>query len=419
MTTTPAETKGGGPALTSVFAAAARDVDRRARRYDRRAEAQQRRLLAAFRQVGVTDADLGESTGYGYGDRGRNALEEVFALAFGAEAALVRPHLVSGTQALSIALSALLRPGDLLLSATGRPYDTLRPVIGPGPLSLDASGVRYREYDPWAQGAFDPGGLAAAARADPPRVVLVQRSRGYSTRPSLLLPELSALLSAVREAAPGALTVVDNCYAEFVEEREPAALGADLACGSLIKNPGGGVAPAGGYIAGRADLVDLAAGRLYAPGQGRSVGPSLVPVRLMLQGLFLAPAAVATALKVAVYAASVFARLGYDVLPRGGDERGDIVQAVCLETRPKVEAFCRAVQAMSPVDARAVPEFAALPGYGRQVIMAAGTFVQGASLELSADAPDREPYWVFLQGGLGLGYGMAAVEAAAQATGPR
>lgn len=417
-------TSGGSDpqALGSIYAAGARDVEAAAARCDLMAETQQRSLLAAFRAAGVTESDLGESTGYGYGDRGRSALEEVFAQAFGAQAALVRPHLVSGTQALSVALFALLGPGDLLFSATGKPYDTLGPVIGPGPLSLSALGVRYREHEPWngPGGALDLAGLRAALMAEPPRVVLVQRSRGYSTtRPSLLQPELAAMLATIGDAAPAALTMVDNCYAEFVEENEPGALGADLTCGSLIKNPGGGIAPTGGYIAGRGDLVDLAAGRLYAPGLGRAVGPSLVPVRLMLQGLFLAPAAVATALKVAVYAASVFGRLGHEVRPGAADTRGDIVQAISLGTRSRVEAFCAAIQSMSPVDSRARPEFAALPGYEHQVIMAAGTFVQGASLELSADAPDREPYWVFLQGGLGLGYGKAAVEAAAAAVGPR
>ncbi|MDP2872960.1 MAG: methionine gamma-lyase family protein [Bacillota bacterium] len=405
--------------LAPVFAASALELASAGPGYDRTAEFLQRKLSGAFRHVGVTEADLGETTGYGYGDRGRRALEEVFALAFDAEAALVRPHLVSGTQALSVALFALLAPGDVLLSATGPPYDTLKPVIGPGPLSLEALGVRYREFDPWAGGTLDLAGLAAAARAGAPRVVLVQRSRGYSVRPALLQAKLEALLEAIRDAAPRAAVVVDNCYSEFVEDREPAALGADLSCGSLIKNPGGGLAPTGGYVAGRAQLVDLVAGRLYAPGLGREVGPSLVPIRLLLQGLYLAPAAVAAALKVAEYAASVFARLGYEVLPQPGDERGDIVQAIRLGSRRRVESFCAAIQSMSPVDSRATPEFAALPGYQHQVIMAAGTFVQGASLELSADAPDREPYWVFLQGGLGLGYGMAAVEAAAAAVGPR
>jgi cystathionine beta-lyase family protein involved in aluminum resistance len=388
--------------------------------FDKVAETVQRKILGAFSSAAVGLDQLGETTGYGYGDSGREAVEKIFAQAFDAESSLVRPHLATGTHALAVALFALLRPGDVVLSATGDVYDTLRPVLGPGDGSLADFGIKSCSVDPWENGRQDPDFklVALAVEEHGPRVVLVQRSRGYTPRPALRGPELRALCALVKDVRPGTLVVVDNCYAEFVETLEPSASGADLACGSLIKNPGGGIVPAGGYIAGREELVGAAAARLYAPGLGGEVGPSLVPARLMLQGLFLAPAMVSTALKVATYAAAVFGTMGYLVSPVPGEPRADIVQAIRLGSRPRAEAFCRAVQSASPIDSRVVPEFSAMPGYGHKVIMAAGTFVQGASLELSADAPDREPYWIYLQGGLGLAYGKVAVEAAAEAVGP-
>lgn len=384
-------------------------------RLDAVAETIQRRVLDAFRGAQVTEADLGSGTGYGYQDRARDATEAVFARAFGAERALVRPQMVSGTHAIAVALQAWLRPGDTLLGVTGRPYDTLGPVIGPGPASLMETGVGYVEVCPWQAGRLELDPVRDAVTAHRPRLVLVQRSRGYSQRPALPGPALAELLGALGDGPRRPLVVVDNCYAELVEPQEPPAYGADLTCGSLIKNPGGGLAPTGGYIVGRAELVEGAAVRLFAPGLGSAVGPSLVPGRVLLQGLFLAPAMVATAVKVAHYAAAVFGQLGFAVDPGPQEPRSDIIQAVGLGRPERVEAFCQAIQAWSPVDSMARPEFAALPGYHHRVIMAAGTFVQGASLELSADAPDREPYWVYLQGGMGLGYGKAAVEAAARA----
>jgi cystathionine beta-lyase family protein involved in aluminum resistance len=382
---------------------------------DRAAERIQRRILASFRAARVSEGDLGAGTGYGYGDRAREAVETVYAHAFGAEKALVRPQIVSGTHALAIALQACLQPGSRLLSVTGPPYDTLRPVIGPGPASLIEAGVGYAEVNPWQGGRFDLAEALRAVHEHRPQVALVQRSRGYSMRPALPYAALTELCGALLDAPQPPVILVDNCYAEFVEAEEPTACGADLACGSLIKNPGGGIAPAGGYIVGRAELVEKAAVRLFAPGLGSAVGPALVPGRMLLQGLFLAPALVATAAKVALYAAALFSRLGFAVEPGPTEPRSDIIQAIRLGQPELVEAFCRAIQAWSPVDSAARPEFAAMPGYDHRVIMAAGTFVQGASLELSADAPDRPPYWVFLQGGLGLGYGKAAVEAAAAA----
>lgn len=413
--------EGARAKLESAFAAGEKLLDLVAPSINRRTETIERRVLEAFRSTGVVDSDLGSGTGYGYGDRAREATESVFALALEAERALVRPQIVSGTHALAIALLSCLGSGNLLLSLTGRPYDTLAPVIGPGPGSLAGAGVRYAEETVWRHGIYAPEAALAAARRLEPDVILIQRSRGYSDRPALTSAQLAELCGAIRCGLPasrggrGPVILVDNCYAEFAEDREPTAYGAHLICGSLIKNPGGGIAPAGGYIAGQADLVESAAIRLFAPGLGSAVGPFLIPGRLLLQGLYLAPATVSTAIKVAHYAAAVFSALGFVVEPAPAEERTDIIQAIRLGRADLVETFCGAIQAWSPVDSSARPEFAAMPGYHHRVIMAAGTFVQGASLELSADAPDLEPYWVYLQGSLGLGYGKAAIEAAAEA----
>ena len=292
-------------------------------------------------------------------------------------------------------------------------------MIGPGPQSLAEMGVAFTAVDPWASRgggiAIDLDRVVNALGEHRPRVVMIQRSRGYSLRPARSGAAMTALVAAVRRHAPDAVILVDNCYAECVGVDPAPGLGADLVCGSLIKNPGGGIAPTGGYVVGRRDLIERAASRLYAPGLGSAVGPGLVPARLLLQGLFLAPGAVAAALKGAVYAAALFASLGFGIDPLPAAPRADIIQAIALERRDLVQAFCQAIQANSPVDSHVTPEFAPMAGYGHDVIMAAGTFIQGASLELSADAPDRSPYWVFLQGGLGVGYVQQAVEAAARA----
>jgi len=404
--------------LTEAIAAATRQMDEAAIAIDADAVAAQRRILDAFRQARIGEGDLGTGSGYGYGDRGRDAVEQVFALVMGAEAALVRSQIVSGTHAIAIALFGALQAGDTLLAATGTPYDTLLPVIGPGPQSLAEMGVAFAAVDPWTSGGggeMDLQRVATALAEHHPRVVMIQRSRGYSLRPALSGAAMTALVAAVRRLVPDAVILIDNCYAEFVGADPAPVLGADLVCGSLIKNPGGGIAPTGGYVVGRRDLIERAASRLYAPGLGSAVGPGLVPARLLLQGLFLAPGAVAAALKGAVYAAALFARLGFVVDPLPAGTRADIIQAIALERRDLVQAFCQAIQANSPVDSHVTPEFAPMAGYGHDVIMAAGTFIQGASLELSADAPDRPPYWVFLQGGLGVGYVQQAVEAAARA----
>lgn len=361
----------------------------------RRGEELQWRVLACLQEQRLGEADLGAGVGYGYGDSGRAKLDRAMARLFGAEAALVRQSVVSGTHAVALALFAALRPGDELLVATGEPYPSLAGILGlrhgtPG--SLAEWGVSCRVAD---------GPERAAAAVGPrTKAVLIQRSRGYAWRSSLGVGAIGELIGRLRAARPELRTVVDNCYGELVEELEPTAVGADLIAGSLIKNPGGGLAPGGGYVAGRAELVERAAARLTAPGLGSQIGPALSPHRIFFQGLFLAPQVVAAAVQGAVFAARFFELLGFETLPGWEEPRTDIVQAVRLGSAEAVLAFCRGVQLSAPVDAHAVPEPGDLPGYSQPVVMAGGTFVQGASLELSADAPLAPPYVVYLQGGL-------------------
>lgn len=386
------------------------------RRIERIALENHRRVLSAFHAVGVREFHFHGSTGYGYGDAGREALEKAWALIFGAEEALVRVQLVSGTHALAVCFFGLLSPGDELLAPQGDPYDTLHPVIGlrnASPRSLIGMGVRYRQLQPLPDGRIDYEALRRALNPRT-RVVFLQRSRGYRLRPALRIGEIEAVCDLVHHRYPRAVVLVDNCYGEFVETLEPTAAGADLVCGSLIKNPGGGLAPTGGYIAGRREYVQAVAERLTAPGLGAAVGPTLGLTRLLLQGLYLAPHFVAEALKGAVFAARLFERLGFEVVPAYDAPRGDIVQAVRLGSPERVLSFCRAIQQSSPVDAQVEPEPGSLPGYEDGVVMAAGTFIQGASLELTADAPMREPYAVYLQGGLSKEYARLGVLTAAR-----
>lgn len=400
--------------LDSLAAEAVEEVQSLWRRIDGLALANQQRVLEAFRAARVSDFHLRGSTGYGYGDAGREALEAVYARVFGAEAALVRPQIVSGTHALALCLYGVLRPGDKLVTVQGRPYDTLEAVIDGEPGSLTQWGIEYLQVDLLPDGGLDREAILEAL-ALKPRAVLVQRAGGYSWRRGLVLKELGALVTLIKEQAPGAIVIVDNCYGEFVETLEPPAVGADLCAGSLIKNPGGGIAPTGGYVAGRRELVDMAANRLTAPGLGRAVGPTLECQRLFFEGFFLAPHFVAEALKGAVFAARFFERLGFDVLPRFDEERSDIVQGIRLGSPELLLSFFREIQAASPVDAHVRPESGALPGYRDAVVMAAGTFVQGASLELTADAPMREPYAAYLQGGLSKEHVILGALAAARA----
>ncbi|MDR3311119.1 MAG: methionine gamma-lyase family protein [Oscillospiraceae bacterium] len=399
---------------------AERDCAERFAEIDATALENTRRVLDAFRRHRVSETHFAGTTGYGYGDRGRETLDRVFADIFGAEEALVRTGFANGTHAITAALFGALKPGDKLLSATGAPYDTLQTAIGitgNARGSLAEWGVDYRETPLLPGGLPDLAAIAEAAGSPRVRAVLVQRSRGYGDRPALSVEQTGAIADAVHSANPNIAVVVDNCYGEFCDASEPCAAGADIAAGSLIKNPGGGLAPAGGYVAGRADLVDGAASRLTSPGIGGEAGATLGQNRLLFQGLFTAPHVTAQALKTAVFAARLFELLGFSASPRYDEPRHDIIQTLKLGSAERLRAFCAGVQSASPVDSFVTPEPWAMPGYSCDVIMAAGAFVSGASIELSADAPLREPYTVFLQGGLTYEAGkLGIIEAATQLT---
>lgn len=359
----------------------------------------QHKVLQAFRRNAISEYHLFGTTGYGYNDPSREALGRVYADVFHAEAAMVQPQLISGTHAISACLFGVLRPGDHLLSISGAPYETLQRVInGPGRRSLVAWGIEYEEVPLLEDGGIDIEASLAALRPET-RMVMLQRSCGYSIRRALTIEQIAEATRAIHAARPDICVFVDNCYGEFVEELEPTAVGVDLMAGSLIKNPGGTLAPAGGYIAGRPEYVKAAADAVTAPGLGNKMGPTLGVGRILLQGLFMAPHIVGEALMGATVASALFESLGYKVLPSVDDPRSDIVQIVCLEDPELLLAVCRAVQSASPVDSMVRPEPGDLPGYDVPVVMAAGTFVQGSSLELSADGPIRPPYAVFMQGG--------------------
>lgn len=367
-------------------------------RIDRIAEVNTEKVMEAFRAERVSDSFFAGTTGYGYNDRGREALDAVYARIFGAPSALVRIGFANGTHAIAAALYAAVGPGDTLLSITGAPYDTLRGVIGPDRGSLEWYGVKYEETQISDDGEPDLAGIAE--KAPRAKAVFIQRSRGYTSRRAYTTDEIGRLIAAVRQVNPDAAIIVDNCYGEFVCETEPTQVGADLIAGSLIKNPGGGLAPTGGYVAGREDLVEAAAERLTVPGIGGEVGATLGQSRLLFQGLFMAPHVVAQAVKTAAFAAGLFSALGFDVSPGPGEARGDIIQTLRFGDPEKLKKFCLGVQQGAPVDSFVTPEPWPMPGYDCDVIMAAGAFVQGASIELSADAPMRDPYIAYLQGGL-------------------
>lgn len=374
------------------------------------------KVLNAMRVLKVSDAHFKTSTGYAYGDIGREKLDELFAKIFKAEAALVRTQFVSGTHALATVLFGILRPNDELISVTGEPYDTMQTVIGwknPARGSLKEFGVNYKEVA-LQGGKVDLAAIKNSVTAKT-KIALIQRSRGYSMRAPLTISDIEKICATVKSVNPNCITFIDNCYGEFVETLEPVEVGADIVAGSLIKNIGGGLAPTGGYICGKSELVELASYRLTAPGMGNELGASLGTPRLLYQGLFLAPHVTAQAVKAAIFAAGIFSRLGYKTSPLPNEPRSDIIQAIELKSADKLIKFCRAVQEFSPVDSFAAPEPAEMPGYADKVIMAAGTFVQGASIELSADAPLREPYTVFLQGGLTFEHAAIAILNAAQA----
>ena len=371
------------------------------RHIDRVAEFNQAKVIAAMQKNRVNATHFNLSTGYGYDDEGRDNLERVYADCFGTEAALVRPQITCGTHALALALGANLLPGDELLSPVGGPYDTLEEVIGirPSPCSLKEYGVSYRQVDLLPDGGFDYDGIRAAIN-EKTRLVTIQRSKGYATRPSYSVEEIGKLIAFCKECKPDVLCMVDNCYGEFVETQEPTNVGADMVVGSLIKNLGGGLAPTGGYICGRKECIERCAYRLSAPGLGREVGANLGLLTSFYQGLFLAPTVVSSAVRGAVFAAACYEKLGFRVVPGSGETRRDIIQAVELGSREAMVAFCKGIQSAAPVDSYVTPEPWAMPGYESEVIMAAGAFVQGASIELSADGPIRPPYAVYFQGGL-------------------
>lgn len=373
----------------------------RFREIDEMAEYNQMKVLSAMQKNKVSDVHFAASTGYGYNDLGRDTLEQVYADIFGTESALVRPQLTCGTHALYIALASNLRPGDCLLSPVGLPYDTLQEVIGirKSKGSLEEYGISYRQVDLLSDGSFDYENIEKAL-TDDVKMVTIQRSRGYALRPSFSVESMGELISFIKKVRPRVICMVDNCYGEFVEEIEPTQAGADLAVGSLIKNPGGGLAPVGGYIAGKKEFVEQAAYRLTSPGLGKEVGATLGLNQQLYQGLFLSPTVTAGALKGAVFAAHLYEGLGFKVIPGADESRHDIIQAVELKSPEALIAFCKGIQAAAPVDSHVTPEPWDMPGYDSKVIMAAGAFVQGSSIELSADGPLREPYTVFFQGGL-------------------
>ena len=368
---------------------------------DRTAEYNQAKVIGAMQKNRVSAQCFAATTGYGYDDIGRDVLERVYADAFHTEAALVRPQITCGTHALTVALSANLRPGDELLSPVGKPYDTLEEVIGirDSVCSLKEYGVSYRQVDLTADGGFDWEGIRAAIN-EKTRLVTIQRSKGYQTRPTFSVEQIGELIAFVKSVKPGLVCMVDNCYGEFVEEIEPSDVGADMTVGSLIKNPGGGLAPIGGYIVGTKTCVERCAYRLSAPGLGQEVGANLGILPSFYQGFFLAPTVVAGALKGAIFAANIYEKLGFRVVPNSTESRHDIIQAVELGSAERMIAFCAGIQAAAPVDSYVRPEPSEMPGYDADVIMAAGAFVQGSSIELSADGPIREPYAVYFQGGL-------------------
>ena len=405
------------PKLEEYDRAASKRAAAQFDRIDEITEYNQTKVLNAFIKNRVGEMHLGVSTGYGYGDEGRDNLDRVLADCMGAEDALIRHSFASGTHTLTVALFGILRPGDKVLVLTGRPYDTITGVFGidgPSDGSLADFGVKYNQIDLLPNGTPDINAIRSELSWGNYKMAYIQRSRGYSLRPSLTIDDIKVLCDAVREVSPSTVIMVDNCYGEFVETREPTEVGADIIAGSLIKNAGGGIAPTGGYIAGKARYVEMCANRMTCPGVGREVGATLGHNRELYMGLFSAPHVVGEALKTAVYAATLFELLGYEVTPKSDEIRGDIIQCLTLGDEASLVAFCQGMQSGAPVDSFVVPEPWDMPGYTDKVIMAAGAFTLGASIELSADAPLREPYAAWMQGGLNFHSAKAGILLAAQ-----
>lgn len=379
-------------------------------------EFNQQKMLKAFINAKVSESHFSTSTGYGYGDRGREALDDVYAFAFGAPKALVRHNFVSGTHALTVALFGILRPNDTMLCVTGLPYDTLRGVIGLNDNKNDGSlkdfAINYEQIDLLENGEIDYQAISQRLQ-HPVKLVYIQRSRGYSLRPSLLIEDIGKIVKVVKSKSPDTIVMVDNCYGEFVQLDEPVSMGVDLIVGSLIKNPGGGIAPTGGYIAGREDLVELCSYRLTTPGTGSEIGATLGQNRELFMGAFHAPKLTGEALKTAIFAAALFEILGFQVTPRFDQPRGDIIQVLKLQNEKNLISFCQGIQSGAPVDSFVCPEPWDMPGYNCKVIMAAGSFTLGSSAELSADAPIRDPYAVFMQGAIDFYSGKLGVMLAA------
>lgn len=376
----------------------------------------QQKMLKAFQNAGVSESHFAGSTGYGYDDRGREVLDKVYAYVFDAEDALVRHNFVSGTHTLAVALFGILRPDDEMVCVTGTPYDTIQGTIGINSDysgSLKDFGVKYSQVELKGDGTVDLEAVKKAASRHP-KMIYIQRSRGYSTRDSLLCKDIKAICDAVRSVTDKSIIMLDNCYGEFVECDEPLSNGVDIMAGSLIKNPGGGISPTGGYIAGRADLVEMCSYRLTTPGTGKELGCTLSILREMFMGAFNAPQVVGEALKTAVFTAALFELLGYEVSPKVDEDRGDIIEVVKLHNSENLIAFCKGIQAGSPVDSFVTPYPSDMPGYDSQVIMAAGAFTLGSSIELSADAPLREPYAVWMQGGLNFNSSKVGIMLAAK-----
>lgn len=385
------------------------------KRIDEVCEYNSMKVLKAFHDNRISDIHFNQTTGYGYGDIGRDTCEKVFADVLRAEDCIVRGQFISGTHALTVALFAFLRPGDIMLSITGKPYDTLDEVIGivDNPSSLKSYGINFEQID-LVNDDFDYEKIEERLKQGKVKLIEIQRSKGYSTRKSIDLEKLEKVIQYIRKLDKEVIIMIDNCYCEFVNKKEPIEIGADVIVGSLIKNLGGGIAPNGAYIAGRADLVNLAAERLTCPGEGKEVGPSLGITKSFLQGLFMAPSVVASSLKTAVFASKILEDLGYDVEPRYNDTRADIVQNIIFRDPDKLIKYCQGIQMGSPVDSDSVPEPWDMPGYTDKVIMAAGAFTQGSSIELSCDGPIRDPYIAYMQGGLTYEYGKLGVLKAIQ-----
>ena len=380
-----------------------KDLKPRFEKIDETAEYNQLKVIKAMQDNKVSEACLLGTTGYGYNDMGRDNLERVYASVFHTEDALVRPQITCGTHALALALMSNLRPGDMLLSPAGKPYDTLEEVIGirPSKGSLAEYGIQYKQVDLLPDGTFDYDNIKKAIEENPNiKLATIQRSKGYQTRPTFSVEQIGQLIKFIKDLRSDVICMVDNCYGEFVETIEPTDVGADMCVGSLIKNPGGGLAPIGGYIAGKTECVENAAFRLTSPGLGKEVGASLGILSSFYQGFFLAPTVTASALKGAIFAANIYEKLGFEVVPNATEERHDIIQAVTFGKPEGIIAFCEGIQKAAPVDSFVAPEPWDMPGYDAQVIMAAGAFVSGSSIELSADGPIKEPYTVFFQGGL-------------------